>query len=134
MRYKGGPGTDTPGQWSCTTCTLPLLLSWAWDCEFKRLQSVEKLLDIRYDIVAKIPPGTTKDAFHQMIRRLLVERIGLVASLQASEQDVLELVVAKGGLKMKEAQLAPEGDVSQGAVPNLIWDKNGDPNCRQDRR
>jgi uncharacterized protein (TIGR03435 family) len=63
----------------------------------------------RFDIVAKIPAGTSRDDFLLMIRRLLQERIGLAVHQEKREINVLELVVAKGGIKMKEAEPAPPG-------------------------
>jgi uncharacterized protein (TIGR03435 family) len=63
----------------------------------------------RFDIVARVPPGTGMDDFLLMIRRLLQERVGLAVHQEKREISVFELVVAKGGIKMKEAEPAPPG-------------------------
>jgi uncharacterized protein (TIGR03435 family) len=62
----------------------------------------------RYDVVAKMPAGTTVENFRLMLQHLLAERIGLMVHHEPKEMSVYEMVVAKGGLKIKEAEKAPE--------------------------
>jgi uncharacterized protein (TIGR03435 family) len=68
-----------------------------------------------YDIVAKADPGTTERwkkltprerwAEEQpMMRSILADRCQFKAHLETKELPVYDLVIAKGGLKMKEAQ------------------------------
>src|ERR1700722_9718924 len=66
-----------------------------------------KSKELRYDIVAKMTPSTTREQALQMMQALLAERFKLVLH---GEQRVLayyELVVAKGGPRMPEAKDAP---------------------------
>jgi uncharacterized protein (TIGR03435 family) len=62
----------------------------------------------RFDIVAKIPEGATKDDAPAMLQALLEERFKLVAHKDKEEHPVLALTVGKSGPKLKEATQAPE--------------------------
>jgi uncharacterized protein (TIGR03435 family) len=59
-----------------------------------------------FDISAKLPNGTTKDQFPEMLQSLLEDRFRLTFHRRAKEGVVNALVVAKGGVKVKPA--APE--------------------------
>jgi uncharacterized protein (TIGR03435 family) len=61
----------------------------------------------RFDIVAKLPEGTTKDDAPKMLQALLTERFKLAAHLDTQERPVLALVVAKDGPKLKESPPDP---------------------------
>jgi len=104
----GGPGSATPERWTCTSVPVGVLVGQGWSGF--RVTGVPAGLDgPRFDIVARVPPGTSVDDFHLMIRRLLRERLGLVAHTEQREVSGTELVVAKGGIKMKDAEPAPPG-------------------------
>lgn len=57
----------------------------------------------RFDIVAKMPEGATKDDVPQMIQGLLADRFGLKMHKDTREGQVMALTVAKGGAKLKES-------------------------------
>src|SRR5450631_802917 len=57
----------------------------------------------RFDVVAKMPEGASKDDAPGMLRALLEERFKLKVHLDTQEHPVLALVVGKGGPKMKES-------------------------------
>jgi len=65
-----------------------------------------------------------------MLQNLLVERFGLAVHRETRELPIYELVVAKGGLKMKEAEKAPAGaqtppePSADGGPPNLHMTRN----------
>jgi len=61
----------------------------------------------RYDIIAKMPDGATKDDIPQMLEALLKERLKLDAHLESKEHPVLGLVLGKGGPKLKESEGVP---------------------------
>jgi len=56
-----------------------------------------------YDIQAKIPEGGTTDKIPEMLQTLLMERFGLKIHRENKNQPVYALVLAQGGLKMKES-------------------------------
>jgi uncharacterized protein (TIGR03435 family) len=60
-----------------------------------------------YDIAAKVPAGTTSEQFLVMLQNLLAERFGVVVHWVEKEFPSYDLVVAKGGPKLKEAEKRP---------------------------
>ena len=70
----------------------------------------------RFDILAKMPPGATKDDMPVMLQALLKDRFKLETHRDKKEHSVYALVVAKGGIKMKEA----EPDVPPPAEPKPL--------------
>ena len=61
----------------------------------------------RFDVVATMPEGSTKDDAPKMLRALLAERFKMVSHEEKKEQPVLALVVGKGGPKLKESEGKP---------------------------
>lgn len=116
---SGGPGTSDPGQFRWRFVTLRGLIVRAYGLENFRLLGPSFLSNSigadRYTIVAKVPPGATKDQFNQMLQGLIVERFGLVFHHETKDIAYYALVVAKSGLKMKEAEAAPEAPTAEGA-------------------
>lgn len=62
----------------------------------------------RFDILAKLPEGATKEQVPEMLKALLQERFHLKAHLEKRENNVYALVVAKDGPKLKESPPEPE--------------------------
>ena len=63
--------------------------------------------NVRFDIVAQIPPGTSDDQVRVMTQQLLADRLGLAVHHEPREHRYLSLTVAKNGPKM------PPADTSQ---------------------
>ena len=103
----GGPGTDSPGQWTATSATVRYLVYMAWELDVYRRSGPKSMNSAWFDIVAKLPPGTNKHDFHLMLQRLLIDRIGLVIHHESKETELYEMVIAKGGVKLKSAEPAP---------------------------
>ena len=61
----------------------------------------------RFDIVAKPPSPVNRDEMKVLIRSLLAERFKLVIRRETKVLPVYELMVAKGGLKIKEVPPGP---------------------------
>ncbi len=61
----------------------------------------------RFDIVAKLPDGASKDDAPKMLQALLEDRFKLAVHRDSKEHPVLALVVGKGGPKLKESPEAP---------------------------
>src|SRR5262249_10590709 len=59
--------------------------------------------DSRFDIVATLPTGTTKEQAREMLLNLLKERFHLAYHQEKRMFDLYTLVVAKGGPKLKDA-------------------------------
>ena len=80
----------------------------AYDIPLYRFSGPESLFDVRFDVTATLPPGTTKEQFLLMQQNLLATRLGLVVHREMKEMPVYELIVAKGGSKLTKAAAPPK--------------------------
>jgi uncharacterized protein (TIGR03435 family) len=87
--------------------SLQQLISKAYDVKPYQITGPPWLNVQRFDIVAKMPPGSTKEQVPQMLQALLAERFKLVLHRETKEEAVYALVVAKGGPKLKESAPKP---------------------------
>ncbi len=127
---RGGPGTSDPGQITWTNATLKTLLTIAYDVKNYQVSGPGWLDTERYDIIAKVPEGATKKQVGVMWQNLLKERFGVIVHHESKEFQVSELVVAKGGAKLKETSLdpnAPPPAPPSGPPGPPKLDKNGVP-------
>ena len=76
--------------------------------------------DSYYNIDAKIPPNTSLADVDLMLQRLLVERIGLVIHHESREQTAFELVVGKGGSKLRKAEPADPAGLDPGLPTKMV--------------
>ena len=114
-----------PGQYSVHYITFLSLLMQAFG--LKRYQYVVPawMETQRYDVVGKMPPGTTSAQRNAMLRNLLVERFRLQFHYEPREGDVYDLVVAKGGPKMQPANADETADAN--APPKVSFAADGLP-------
>jgi uncharacterized protein (TIGR03435 family) len=59
--------------------------------------------EIRFDILAKMPEGATKEQVPLMLQALLAERFKLVSHHESKDQPIYALVIGKNGSKLKES-------------------------------
>lgn len=71
---RGGPGSRDPGRIDWTRVTLTGLLVRTYGLRRDQIAGPGWLDRERYDIAAKLPPGTDQDRFRQMLQTLLSER------------------------------------------------------------
>jgi uncharacterized protein (TIGR03435 family) len=97
--------------------TLMQLITKAYDVKSYQVQGPAwmTLTAQRFDIVGNLPAGATKEQVPQMLQALLADRFKLVVHRETTDHKVFALVIAKGGLKIKETQEAPSAD---GSAPN----------------
>jgi len=112
----GGIGNIDPGQFIATAAPLLNLILRAYGLVPSQVSSARPLDADRYDITAKVRRGATVAQVNVMLQNLLAERIGLVLHHETRLGPVYEMVVAKGGLKMKPAELAPGDAVAGGSL------------------
>jgi len=74
------------------------------------------LTGLRFDIVANLPEGATKEQVPQMLQSLLAERFKLAIHRDSKDQAIYAMVVGKGPLKIKESGAPPAAP--DGAAPN----------------
>lgn len=106
-RVTGGPGTDDPERITYYHQSLGSLVCRAYDIRPYQLVGLPPSIRGRYDVVAKIPPGSTREQLSFMLQNLLSERFGLAVHWEAKDLSIYELVVAQGGPKLKKATLLP---------------------------
>jgi uncharacterized protein (TIGR03435 family) len=97
-----------PDQAQYTYMTLKQLIASAYDVKAPQITGPDWLDTERFDIVAKIPEGSSKDEAPVMLQSLLEDRFKLTIHRETKDQHVLALVVGKGGPKMKESTETPQ--------------------------
>jgi uncharacterized protein (TIGR03435 family) len=123
VRIGGGPASSDPGQWTCVGCSLFSLLTHAYRLWEYQISGPEWLRATKFDVLAKIPPGTTDAQFRLMLQALLQERFKMTVHRENKVMPVFELTVAKSGLKMEEVQQpAPAPEPTKN-----VLDKDGFP-------
>jgi len=100
---QGGPGTNDPSQITYNFLSLRDLITQAYGVRNDQVSGPPFLTSERFNIVAKIAPGATKDDVKVMLQNLLKERFQLAVHRENKELPVYELVVAKDGAKLKES-------------------------------
>ena len=103
MGMRGGPGTEDPGRVTYTGLPLRGLLTTAYNVKPYQLSGPGWLDTERFDIVAKIPEGTTKEQFRVMLQNLLTERFKLTLHHETKDLPLYELTVGKNGPKLKKS-------------------------------
>src|ERR1700733_10253847 len=111
---RGGPGTSDPGQITWTNATLNGMLMIAYDVKEYQLNGPAWLNTERYDIIVKVPAGATKAQVNVMWQNLLAERFDVRLHHEPKEFQVEELVVAKGGHKLKDTTVDPAEELDPG--------------------
>jgi uncharacterized protein (TIGR03435 family) len=100
---QGGPGTSDPGQITYSNMSLKNLLVAAYGVKTYQVSGPNWLDTERFDIVAKVPKGASKDDVKLMLQDLLAERFKLTQHREQKDLPMYALVVGKGGPKMKES-------------------------------
>jgi uncharacterized protein (TIGR03435 family) len=84
------------------------LIATAYGVKSYQITGPDWMTNTRFDIVAKMPAGTTKDDAPKMLQALLEERFKMTVHKSSAELPVLALVVGKGGPKLKESEGKPK--------------------------
>ncbi len=100
---RGGPGTDDPERITFVSVTMKRLLMVAYRVDENQISGPGWLDSQRYAIVAKVPAGSTRDQLLMMLQDLLAERFQLTLHHEMKDFPAYELVIAKGGSKLKPA-------------------------------
>jgi uncharacterized protein (TIGR03435 family) len=118
------------GQVSMTAATLEAIVRRAFDLKAYQIIGPSWLSTERYDIVAKLPEGSTPEQIPLMLQSLLAERFSFQASHEMRHLPVYQLSVSKGGAHLQPA--TGESSVRAGGsgpvrrihgqinIPNLI--------------
>src|ERR1700689_335454 len=86
---------------------LKTLMTYAYGVKPYQITGPDWMSTTRFDIVAKMPEGSTKEDAPKMLQSLLEERFKLTTHRTGVEHPVLALVVGKGGPKLKASAEKP---------------------------
>ena len=98
---QGGPGSSDPERFTAKNILAKVLLFRAYAVKNYQVSGPGWFDTARYDIAAKIPPGATEEQFDLMLQQMLEERFKLKLHHTTKEFPAYNLVLAKGGLKLK---------------------------------
>ena len=131
---RGGPGTKDPGRITYAGVPMRSIVMTAYGLAHGYEISCPAWMEsLAFDIVATFPPGTSREQFQGMFRRLLAERFGMKLHLETREVPGYELILARGGSKLKAPEIAssppPDGvDAGDGRIVRPAYnDKKGLP-------
>jgi uncharacterized protein (TIGR03435 family) len=127
---RGGPGTADPERWTLAETTLRNLILRAYGLEAYQFEGPGWSLESRYDVEAKLSPGTSSDAFREMLRSMLRDRFSLHYHFTDKEIVVSHLIAAKGGLKLRPPSRTVSGTEQPGSsthLTRLTVDSHGFP-------
>lgn len=126
--FKGGPGTSDPERLSAPRVPLNLLVRRAFALEEYQISCPDWLHSIEVEILAKVPPGATKQQVDIMLQNLLLERFSLTFHHETKEMSVYELSVGSRGAKLADADQTPRAQREPGSRVTIgNPDKDGFP-------
>ncbi len=107
LGQQGGPGGGNPGRVTYNFSTIRDLIMDAYGVKRNQVFGGPNWLDSeRFDIVAKVPAGATKEQVKVMLQNLLAERFKLTLHRESKELPVYVLVVGAKGPKLKDSTVA----------------------------
>jgi uncharacterized protein (TIGR03435 family) len=117
-RQSGGPGSSTPGQYTATGISLKnILFGSAYRFDDYQYVAPSWMANSLIDVAVKVPPGITRDQFMVMLQNLLIERFRIEFHHEQREHNSADLVIAKGGLKMKPSKFDENAQPNPGPGP-----------------
>lgn len=122
---RRGPGTSDPERITWTAASLLSMLMAAYEVQAFQVAAPDWAATTRFDIVTKVPPGTSKAQVSTMWQSLLRDRLGLAVHRESKEFQVYELTVAKGGPKTKPTDLPPDAEPFDFGAGNPKAGQNG---------
>jgi uncharacterized protein (TIGR03435 family) len=112
---RGGPGSDDPSQIRYVNVTLTDVIEEAYGVKRYQIRDGKPWFDSeRWEILARVPKGATKDDLKVMLQRLLADRFKLVQHSETKQLPNYRLVVDKGGPKLKSPE--PQDKPKPGAM------------------
>lgn len=129
----GGPGTAEPTRITYRWVLMRRLLMEAFGVPLDQISGSDWVMgqDARFDIVANVPEGTTKDQIPEMLLNLLKDRFQFTFHREKKDFDTYALVVAKGGSKLQDAAPAdsppPEAPAPGTIMRAAPLDRDGFP-------
>jgi uncharacterized protein (TIGR03435 family) len=127
MGSRGGPGSADPGHLTYNNLSLKNMLVNAFGVKGYQISGPAWLDSERFDMVAKVPQGATKEQVRVMMQNLLKERFHLVVHHETKELPMYAMVVGKSGPKMKESPEDPPPSATGGPSDSAPKPPDGPP-------
>jgi uncharacterized protein (TIGR03435 family) len=96
----------------CVLLSLRDYIGMAYKVKDYQIEGPAWMASARFDITAKLPAGATEAQVGEMVGALLAERFGMKVRRDSKEARVYELVVAKGGPKLKASPAGAPADAT----------------------
>jgi len=106
--FNGGPGTSDPGRFKMDGALKAFLVR-ALGIKPYQVPGPSWLDAEWFELVAKLPPTTTREQLDRMLLTMLVERFHLTYHHEFRELPVYELLVGKNGPSFPESDLSVKG-------------------------
>lgn len=113
---RGGPETKDPGLWTCDDVSLVTLLRIAYGVMAFQVDAPGSVRGGSFDIAARVQPGASREQFRVVVQGFLAERFHLTLHWETREIPVYDLIVGKGGPRLKESLNRDEEDTLAGAL------------------
>ena len=121
FRMSGGPGTPDPEHIRYTNASIFQILTRLLRLQGDQIIGPQWVMQPfgaeRFDVTANVKPGATPQQVSVMLLNLLKERFHLAYHMEKRNLDAYELVVAKGGSKLKDAEIPAELPVPERGKP-----------------
>ena len=127
-RTTGGVRTPDPILFICDSCTLSDLVMSAYHIQPYQLSSPSWMESERFTVNARVPAGTTPEQLRLMQQSLLEERFKLTYHHEEKEMPRCELLVAKGGPRLKPS--VGEPTATDGREPGATITPDGRVSAR----
>jgi uncharacterized protein (TIGR03435 family) len=120
---KGGPvffsgGMLRGGRYVVKNATMVDLISTAYGVDADKVQGGPSWLEKdRFDVIAKVPAGTTPETVNALLKVLLLDRFKLVVHQDTKPVPVFVLSAGKGKPKLKEAASAKDSGCDRRVEP-----------------
>lgn len=114
---QGGPGSPDPDQFAAHGITVKGLVQRAYSIRLDRIVGPDWTDRSLFDVTARVPPGATEEQFDLMLQSLLADRFKLEVHRENEESPAYELVVAPGGVKLKEKVTLGSCALGPGTAP-----------------
>jgi uncharacterized protein (TIGR03435 family) len=112
---RGGPGTQDPNRISYVNESLRNLLSEAYSVRLFQVFGPAWIDTERFDIVATLPPNSTREQSRAMLQKLITDRFHAAIHREQREFPVFDLTIAKSGAKLTPAAATDKPGASMSA-------------------
>jgi uncharacterized protein (TIGR03435 family) len=127
-RTTGGARTPDPSLFICDSCTLSDLVMSAYHIQPYQISAPSWMESERFTVNARVPAGTTPEQLRLMQQSLLEERFKLTYHHEEKEMPRCELLVAKGGPRLKAS--VGEPTATDGREPGATITPDGRVSAR----